>query len=400
MTQSNVAAQPQVSRFRIPTHVIYGFGVAAQVGDEVRRLGIDRVLVVTDRGVVAAGLLEPVIKSLDGAGIWHAIVDDVEADPSIETVDRTLATLQASGAAAVVAVGGGSSMDTAKAAALLATNGGAIAEYEGVDKTRLPALPIVCLPTTAGTGSEVTNVAVVTDRRRYFKMPIISVHLSPRVALVDPALTVSLPPRVTAATGMDALTHAIESYVCKASYPVSQALAAKAIELIAANLRTVVQDGRNLAARDAMMMGAMMAAMAFVNTRLGNVHAMSHAVGGHYGVPHGIANAILLPYVMAYNAAAVPTKFAEIARLMGEPVDGRSAAEAAMLAVAAVRRLCAEIGIPATLREVGVEVARIPALAADAMKSGNIAVNPRPTTLEDLIVLFQQALEGDTRAFA
>ncbi|MBI3976992.1 MAG: iron-containing alcohol dehydrogenase [Chloroflexi bacterium] len=391
-TEATRATQPKISRFRIPTLVTYGFGVADQVGDEVRRLGAARVLVVTDRGVVGAGLLAGVERSLGAAGVVYAVLDDVEADPSIETANRTLAALRDCGAEAVVAVGGGSSMDAAKAAALLATNGGAIADYAGIDRAPRPALPLVCVPTTAGTGSEVTSFAVITDRRRHFKMPIGGVNVAARAALVDPLLTVSLPPQITAATGMDALTHAVECYVNKASYPISEALAAKAIELIAPNLRTAVHQGSNLDARDAMMMGAMTAGMAFVNTRLGNVHGMAHAVGGHFGVPHGVANAILLPHVMAFNADIVPAKFAQIARLMGEPVEDCSDAEAAAMAVAAVRRLNAAVGIPPTLSAVAVRAASIPVMAADAMLSGNIAVNPRPTTVEDITAIFEQAM--------
>lgn len=382
----------RASYFRVPTLVTYGFGVAERIGDEVRRLGASRVMIVTDPGVIGAGLLDGVERSLGATDVTYTVFSDVEPDPSVETAERTLAALRESDAEVVVGVGGGSPMDAAKAGALLATNGGSIGDYEGMDKIAKPGLPVICIPTTGGTGSEVTLFTVITDLKRNFKMSIGGVNIAPHAALVDPLLTVSMPPALTAATGMDSLTHAVESFVNKASYEVSDALAGKAIALVAANLRTVYRDGSNLAARDAMMMSAMLGAMAFVNTRLGNVHAMAHAVGAYYGVPHGVANAVLLPYVMEYNAVAVPAKFARVARLMGESVDGFTDSEAAAVAVAAVRRLNADVGIPARLRQLGVKADSIPMMAADAMKSGNIPINPRSTTLEEMVQLFEQAL--------
>ncbi|MCL4458292.1 MAG: iron-containing alcohol dehydrogenase [Chloroflexi bacterium] len=382
----------RLSFFRTPTSVIYGIGAAQKAGEAVRNFGVGKVLLVTDKGVSEAGLTNGVKSSLRTAGMKFAIFDKVEPNPSIETVEAGLLALRESAAEIIVGVGGGSVIDTSKAIAILATNGGRISDYEGVDKVPQPALPVIGLPTTAGTGSEVTINVVVTDRVRKFKFTIVSPNAAARLAILDPLLTVSMSPRLTAAVGIDTLAHAIESYVSLASYPVTESLALGAIRLVACNLPTAVAHGDDLQARDNMLMACLMASLAFSNTRLGNCHAMSHPLGGYFDIPHGIANAILLPHVMEFNLTSVPQKFIDIAVAMSEEVAGLPVEEAAFKAVSAVKHLCEQIGIPGTLREVGVQPEAIPAMAQDAMKSGNILVNPRKTELGDIVRLFEKAL--------
>lgn len=384
-------AGPSSFGFVAPTEVVYGRGMVASVGEVTARYSHDRLFLLSDSGVVAAGLLNRVTEPLQTAGLrWHLFAD-IEPNPSVETVERAFAAYQAADAEAILVVGGGSSMDVAKAVGILATNGGTITDYEGAERVGRPAAPIIGVPTTAGTASEVTIFCVITDRARKFKFSCRSANLAMRRAIMDPELTVSMPPALTAAVGMDTLTHAIESYVSALAYPLTEALSLAAIELVHQHLERAVHDGSNIAARDGMLMACWMAGMAFTQARLGNVHAMSHPVGGHFNVPHGVANAIILPTVMDYNAAAAPTKFAAIAERLGHHSRGNEARDAAA-SVTLVRQLSEQIGIPGSLSAVNVPRAGIPALAADAMQSGNIAINPRPTTYEDMVRLFEQCM--------
>jgi alcohol dehydrogenase class IV len=382
----------QLDRFRTPTEVQFGRGVVSQAGAVARRFAKRRVFLVTDRGVVAAGLLEPVIESLKSAGLDYDIFDGVEPNPSVTTVNNGIAAFRASGAEALIAVGGGSSIDAAKAISILATNDGDIRSFEGADKVTHPNAPLVAIPTTAGTASEITIFFVITDRDTKYKFSGGSVNATARVALLDPDLTVRMPLRLTAAVGMDTLTHAIEAYTCKVAYPVTSALAFDAIARTARYLPRAVADGTDIDAREQMLMACLMAGIAFSNSRLGNVHAMSHPVGGHFDVPHGIANAIILPYVMAYNLDAASDLYANVASALGCDVAGVESREAAVMAVEAVRSLNRQLGIPERLSEVGVTRAAIPAMATDAMKSGNIPINPRPTTYDDMVGLYEDVV--------
>lgn len=384
-------AGAQIDSFRAPTEVHYGRGAVARVGEVTKRYARARLLVISDPGVAAAGLLDRVTDRLGEAGLRWQVFADVEANPAVETVERAFAAYQAAQAEAIVVVGGGSSMDVAKAVGVLATNGGGIRDYEGWEKVPRPAAPIIGVPTTAGTASEVTIFAVITDRRRHFKMSLVSPHLAMVQAILDPELTLSMPPGLTAAVGMDTLTHAIESYVSKLAYPLTESLSLGAVELVQQHLERAVQDGRDIEARDGMLMACWMAGLAFSQVRLGNVHAMSHPVGGHFDVPHGVANAIILPVVMDYNAPAAPGRFAALAERLGHRRSGDDAADAAA-AVQSVRRLSERVGIPPTLSAVRVPREGIPALAADAMKSGNIPLNPRPTTYEDMVGLYERCM--------
>jgi alcohol dehydrogenase class IV len=381
---------PQTFIFNVPTQVVFGPGSLSRLPEEAGRLG-ERVLVVSDPGVAAAGILEQVLTPLKSAGRRAEVTTEVEANPSIETVERATAVYRQSRSQWILAVGGGSAMDVGKAVALMAEHPGPLTAYEGVGKVPGPTAPLICIPTTAGTGSEVTVFAVITDRQRPFKMAIGSTHLLPRVALCDPELTMSMPQPLTAATGMDALTHAIECYSNTVYHPVSKALALEAIRLVGGALRRAYANGRDLDARTDMLLASTMAAMAFTRTRLGNVHAMSHPVGAHFNVPHGVANALLLPYVMDWNLPGCLQTYPAIAAALGEATDGMAPRAAATVAVDAVRQLSRDLGIPERLRDVGVRRDALPAMTRDAMQSGNVLVNPRSTSHDEMLALFERA---------
>lgn len=380
-----------ISLFRVPTEIIYGFGSVKKTGEVVRNLTAGPVLVVTDPGVRDAGLLETVLEPLRECGVNYEIFAAVEPNPSVETVETGLRLLKENGCRGIVAAGGGSPLDVGKAIGLLAANGGSILEYEGADRVPAASLPLVAIPTTAGTASEVTINIVITDHARNYKLTIVSTRTAARAAILDPLLTRSMPAKLTAATGLDALVHAIESYTSLMAYPITEALALESVRLISEHLRLAVFNGNNLAARDAMLMGSLLAGLAFNNTRLGNAHAMSHPLSAYSDIPHGVANAILIPHVMEFNVPACPGKFAAIAAAMGVNTAGLTAMEAACAAVGAVQKLSADVGIPVNLTGVGAQKDLIPAMAKDAMKSGNILVNPRVTAVEDLIKLYEKA---------
>lgn len=376
--------------FEAPARLTFGAGAVGKFPDLIAGFG-RRALVVSDPGIAKAGILDRVLGFLRDAHVSSDAFTSVEPNPSVETVEAAHALYRKSDAEFVVAVGGGSSMDVAKVVAVLAAHGGGVRDYEGIGKVPGPVVPSVAIPTTAGTGSEVTVFAVITDRQRRFKMTIGSPFLVPQVAICDPELTISMPKPLTAATGMDALTHGIECFINTTPNPIAKALAMESIRLIGGALRTAYQRGSDLPARSTMLLGSTMAAMAFTRTRLGNVHAMSHPLGAFFDVPHGVANAILLPYVMAWNLRSCLGTYPPIADAMGEEVDGMPPERASERAVEAVQRLSRDVGIPEHLREVGVTRDAIPALATDAMKSGNVLVNPRPTTYDDIVDLFEKA---------
>lgn len=376
----------------VAPRIVFGIGTVTQVGAEAQRLGIARALVVSDRGLVQTDIPEKVTQSLEAAGLQSVLFSEVEPNPSIETVYKGLALYGQEGCDGLVAVGGGSPIDAAKAIGLLATNGGDIREYFGADKVKKPLPPLIAIPTTCGTGSEVTQFSVVTDTVAHFKMGIGSPHNIPKSAIVDPALLVKLPTPMIAATGMDALCHCIEAYTSHAAQPLSDAFCLQAIQMIGTHLRPAVANA-NLTDLSGMAMASMLAGMAFNNTRTTLVHAMSHAVTAYAHVPHGVANAILTRYVMEFNLIGNPTKHADIAQALGEDTDGLTLMEAARLAVDAVRELADDVGIPQGLREVGVTDAMLSDLADSALKNAlGVALNPRRPTRDQVIALYSQAL--------
>lgn len=385
-------------RFQLPTRVEFGNGTSHRAGDEARAIGAKRALVVTDPGVVSAGLADRILSDLEAAGVETALYERVSPNPRDTSVVEGAEFAREHGSDLIVAVGGGSPIDTAKAIGLIQTNGGRIQDFEGVDAVRKPITPLIAIPTTAGTGSEVTFWAVITDTERSFKMSVGSPLIAASVALVDPGLTLHLPAALTASTGMDALTHAIEAYTATVSEPLTDSLALTSIELIAGSLRRAFVDGGNVQVRADMMLASLLAGIAFGNSDIGGVHCMAEAVGGLYDTPHGIANAIYLPIVMEFNAVASPEKFARVARAMGEEGKGLAVSEEAKLAASSVRRLASDLAVPSAV-EVGVLDEDFGQLARAASANVSVGSNPRTITEQDFLDLFAKA-QVDPRSVA
>jgi len=375
----------RIDTFRIPTRIQFGRGVALTLADPLRQVGATKVLLVTDPGVMKAGLVGPLEEKLREAGIAYEIYDEVVPDPGVAEVQRAYDRAKEVGADAFVAVGGGSSIDTAKMAAVLLANGGTVLDYIGIDKVPKMAAPVVAIPTTAGTGAELTINSVIADPGQHKKLVIISPNATALFALEDPELTVGLPPFLTAITGMDTLVHAIESFTSKNSYRMTELLALEAIRDAAWALPRAVKDGKDIDAREAMMRAVVAASLAFSNTRLGNVHAMALPLGGWCHVAHGTAVAVLLPHVMEFNRSAAPDRYAAVGEALGAKKDPKAAVDH-------IFRLNETIGIPMHLGPLGVDQGAIPSMAKDAMLSGNILVNPRTTTQPDIEALYKAAL--------
>ncbi len=383
--------------FQSPAKIVTGDGSASTVAAQVQLLKGTRVVVVTDKILhEKTDCVSRLIDSLRAAGIAVEVFDDVEPDPAVATARRAAEFAGAFGPDVLVGLGGGSPLDIAKATAALLANEVPLEQMWGVGNVPRPGLPTILLPTTAGTGSEVTPNCILTDLTPdggHMKRGIVSPHILARVAIVDPLLTVSAPPSVTASAGMDALTHAIETYVSRNAQPLTLPLALEAIRSIGKYLRRAVANGEDLEARRHMANASMLAGLAFANGFLGGVHAIAMAMGGQFGVPHGVANALMLPYVMEFNEMAATEKFAGIAEALGEPIRGRSEREAAHLATLAVHRLVTDVGLPHTLRDVKIGPEGIPALAQESFGNQRLLKNnPRSATVEDLTRIVRAAL--------
>lgn len=378
--------------YHIPTQIEFGNGLIAKLPSYVRSLKASRAIVVGDPGVERAGLVEKVSSILKAGGIATVVFTDVESDPATRSVDEGVVLGKAHKADVVVGIGGGSALDTAKAIGLMLTNKGNIRDYVGIDKVPLAGAPVIAVPTTAGTGSELTIWSVLSDKVQKVKISVGSTLNCAKIALLDPELTLSLPSAITATTGMDALTHALESYVNTATQPISEAMSEQAMVLIAKSLRTAVNDGSNLEARGDMLLASTIAAMAFNNTRLGVVHAFAMPLGAKFGIPHGLVNAIMLPEVMRFNHLSNAKKFARIAEIFGEDISGLSAEQAALLSVDAISKLRADVGISAKLSNFGVTPERLDEVIEEALQSGNVPVNPRQPTHDDMRALLQAEL--------
>ena len=378
--------------YHIPTAIEFGWGSLTRLAGLVKGLNGTRALVVGDPGVLKAGLVERVAGELAAAGIPVVTFTDVESDPDARSVDSGVQLAKSKECDIVVGVGGGSALDVAKVIGLMFTNPGNIRDYAGVDKVERPGVPVIAIPTTSGTGSEMTIWSVLSDKEKKTKFGVGSVLNCARVALLDPELTLSLPPTITAATGMDALTHALESYVNKATQPISEAMSEQSMTLIARSLRVAVAQPDNAHARADMLLASTLAAMAFNSTRLGLVHAFAMPLGSRFHIPHGLVNAIMLPVVMRYNLPGNLGKFARIAEIFGEPVAGLSLRDAAERSVAAVESLKADVGITAKLGQFGMTEADLDGVADEALLSGNVPVNPRQPTREDMKSLLRAEL--------
>ncbi len=375
--------------FRSPTRIVHGPGSRAQLADF---LSEEKPLVVTDKGLVRAGVVDSVLDVLTRAGIDFVLYDGALPNPPARCVHAGERLYKKAQCTAIVAVGGGSPMDVAKMIGVVVGHGGRIERYLGADKVPGAIPPLYCLATTYGTGSEVTPFAVLTNPKTQNKDPVISWHIAPLVGILDPELCAALPLSVGGPTGMDALTHAIESYTNLLANPITEALALQAIGLIGANLRLACANDHEIRATENMLIASMLAGMAFSQTRLGNVHAMSHPAGAQYGIHHGLANAILLPYVMEFNLPARLEKFAQIAEALGADTSGMDLREAAQAAVDAVWELNGDLRIPTKLSAYGVKRAGIRRMSAAAMTSGNVTVNPRKTEQADIEALFSEAI--------
>lgn len=383
----------RVTLFQTTPRIIMGPGAIQRIGEEARRLGASKVLVVTDKGIMDVGLIQPVEVSLKRAHLRFMVFDGVEPDPRYETVEQCLERIQGKGVDCIIGVGGGSPIDIAKTVAIMVTNRGRIADYFGVDLVPKPGLPTIMVPTTAGTGSEVTPIAILSDEEERLKRGVVSPFLFPSVALLDPELTLGLPPHITAATGMDALIHAIEAYTSVNATEITDMLACRAIKLIYGNIRTVYARGDNLEARSAMMEGSLLAGMAFANAGVTAVHAFAYPIGAEFHIPHGVANTLMFPAVMEFNMLGNLEKFAHIATLFGEDVEGLSDRAAAHRAVEAVRVLAKDLNVPQRLGEFGVREEDVPRLAAGVMKVTRLlANNPRSLVLKDAEEIYLKVL--------
>jgi len=369
-----------------------GSGCLGPALDSVKARGLQRALIVTDASLVALGLAEQVAVSLRERGIAATVFGGVQPNPTVGNVEAGLLALKSTGCDCVVSLGGGSPHYCAKAIATLATNGGAVMDYRGVNKLKLPPLPLVAINTTAGTAAEMTRFAVITDEVRHVKSSIVDARIAPLISVNDAELMRGLPPAQTAATGMDALTHAVEAYVSVLATPVTDACALHAVRLIGQYLPRAVANGReDLQAREQMAYAQFLAGMAFNSALLGYVHAMAHPLGATYDLPHGLCNALLLPHVEAMNLSACAPRLADVARALGVPTGGMDDTAAAKAAVQAIHGLRAEVGIPKGLAAVGVKREDFPMLAEQAMKDGSGRTNPKKLSVDDIVDIYESA---------
>ncbi len=380
------------AKFFIPSVNVLGQGAVDDAIGDIKTLGFKNALIVTDKPLVTIGLVGDLAEKLGQNGINSTIFDGVQPNPTVGNVEAGLTLLQANNCDFVISLGGGSPHDCAKGIALVATNGGSIKDYEGLDKSEKPQLPLVAINTTAGTASEMTRFCIITDEVRHIKMAIVDKHTTPILSVNDPELMLKKPASLTAATGMDALTHAIEAYVSIGANPITDACAIKAIELIQANLVNAVKNGQDIDAREQMAYAQFLAGMAFNNASLGYVHAMAHQLGGFYDLPHGVCNALLLPYVQEYNAQVVPDRLKDVAKAMGVDVANMTNEQGAEAAITAIKQLSTSIDIPENLTILGVKAEDIPTLADNALKDACGFTNPKQASHEEICQIFTNAL--------
>ncbi|HEY8890555.1 MAG TPA: iron-containing alcohol dehydrogenase [Clostridium sp.] len=380
------------STYFIPTINLFGEGTVNDVGDQIKTLGGKKVLIVTDVMLAKLGMAEKVKNIILKAGLEVAIFDGAEPNPTDLDVEAALKMYTENSCDSLVSIGGGSSHDCAKGVGLVASNGGNIRDYEGFDISTKNLPPFVAVNTTAGTGSEMTRFCVITNTSRKVKMAIADWRVTPKVSINDPELMVGMPPALTAATGMDALTHAIEAYVSIIANPLTDSAALMSIKLVAKYLPKAVANGSDMEAREQMAYAQFLGGMAFNNASLGYVHAMAHQLGGFYNLPHGVCNAILLPIVSEYNILASAERFGDIAVAMGENIDGLSVTEAAQLAIDSIKRLSKSVGIPAGLAELGVKEKDFKVMATNAQADVCQATNPRLASLQQVIQLYRNAM--------
>ncbi len=387
----------RVDGFFIPSVTLIGAGAAKSIPQRISLLNAKKPLIVTDKGIVQTGILKQVTDIFDAAGMDYAIFDETIPNPTDNNVVAGVKAYADNKCDSLITLGGGSSHDCGKGVGLVVANGGKIQDFEGVDKSTNSMPPYVAVNTTAGTASEITRFCIITDTSRKVKMAIVDWRVTPSVAVNDPLLMIGMPPALTAATGMDALTHAVEAYVSTIATPITDACAEQAVRLVFEHLRKAVANGSDIVAREGMCYAQYLGGMAFNNASLGHVHAMAHQLGGFYDLPHGECNAILLPHVEEYNLIANLDKFAKLACIMGESVCGLPKREAAMKAISAIRQLSADVGIPAGIEELGkrygktVSRADIPTMVQNAQKDACGLTNPRKMTDAAVTAIYEAA---------
>jgi len=384
-----------IQSFNTVGRIVFGNGALASLGDEIKRLGGSRAFIVTDPGIRAAGLLDNMAAALDGTGIDYQWFTEVEPDPGIGIVDACAADARDFAPDVIIGFGGGSALDISKVVAILLTNTDPVDAYFGMELVQRPGIPLILVPTTAGTGSEVTSICVLTDTENNVKKGIVSEHLFAKTALLDPQLTRGLPPHITAYTGLDALIHAIESYTGKQSTYLTRPLALEAIRLVARHLRTAYADGTNLEAREGMLQASLLAGLAFSNTQTAAAHACALSLGARFHLPHGVATSLMLPAAMRFNAIAVPEQMSHIAEAFGMPLKGLSPMEKAARAIDAVINLIQDIGFNLGIKNYGVTREDIPGLAAGAMVAVRLwNNNPRNANEKDVQKIFEDSFRS------
>ncbi|MFS0776888.1 iron-containing alcohol dehydrogenase [Neobacillus sp. 3P2-tot-E-2] len=381
-----------ITYFRTAETLITGTGSIAQIGEQAKKLHASRVIIITDKIIRQTGVLSKVTEPLISLNIEVDIIDDVIPEPPFENLEQMITKIEGKGYDLLIGVGGGSALDITKVLSVMLTNKKNVRDMIGIENIENPGLPTILVPTTSGTGSEVTYNAIFTDTRDMVKKGIVSPYLLPNVAIVDAELTLTVPPAVTAATGMDALVHAVESYTAIRADELTDGIALQAIKLISRSLRKAVYNGRDIKAREDMAMGSLLAGISLGNAGVGAVHALAYPLGGRFKVPHGVANSLLLPFVMKYNVVANLEKFSEIAKAMGENIEGLSLREAADTAVTALAQLSKDVGIPASLKDVGVTSSDIKSLAEEASKIDRLLNNnPRWMTVKEIKEIYEDA---------
>ncbi len=393
-----MAVREQVYGYFIPSVTLIGIGAAKQIPDKIKALGGSKPLIVTDKGITGAGITKQITDLLDAAKMKYVVYEDTIPNPTDKNVHDGVDVYKKEKCDSLITLGGGSSHDCGKGVGLVIANGGKIHDYEGVDKSSKPMPPYLAVNTTAGTASEMTRFCIITDTSRHVKMAIVDWRVTPGIAVDDPLLMVGMPPALTAATGMDALTHAVEAYVSTIANPMTDSAAEKAIELIAKYLRPAVANGQDIEAREGMCFAQYLVGMAFNNASLGHVHAMAHQLGGFYDLPHGECNAILLPHVEKFNLIAKMDRFVKIAQLLGENTAGLAPRDAAELALVGIKKLSADIGIPSGLIELGkrygkeVKASDIDTMVGNAQKDACGLTNPRCPKDIDVKAIYTAAL--------
>jgi len=388
--------QTQSFSINQPTRIHFGVNAIKQLPELVQELGGNKVFLVADPGLKQAGIIKRITTVLNRKKIPYTLYDKVAPEPGLKLADQGFKLAKKNKADCVVGVGGGSALDIAKAVSILLTNGGKAEDYLGLGKIKLQGVPKIMIPTTAGTGAEVTFTAVFINEKTNSKGGMNGDPLYPDAAILDPSLTLSLPPHVTAATGIDAFTHALEAFVSTQAHAISDMYAFEAIGLISNNLGAAYANGGNLEARSAMLMGSLLGGKALATAGVGLVHAMAYPLGGMFNTSHGLANAVLLPYVVEYNIIGNPEKFAMIAQVMGYEIEGLPLRDAAQLTVEAIHQLNADVGIPNSLAALNIQADKIPEMAKIALTvTRPVENNPRKPTLDDVIAVYEAAFDGE-----